>query len=230
MKDVPRETRPPRFVIDDVVLPEGCTTGILCISVGGDLHEKQQFMATATWAARRFRKVVVEIADTLQRHNYVADGMPEAEARAFTFRRGSLWIDRNRKALIEIAQNSGVEVTRWDQWIGTLEFAEAKEKIWTLYSDEPEFRRIIDASVRPEKRDASLCYLLEETAAMGLIADAYPNSVMLYPGAFLDEAWPFFRERPHLATRGLADVRFRRLNIRPNPALEDWEERARVSA
>jgi len=227
MRHQPGHEHLPRFVVDDVPLPQGCTTGILSISVGGQVHEKKQFMATATWAARRFSKVVVEVADTLQRHNHVADGMPKAEAHEFTLRRGSLWIERNKKALIEIAQVTGFEITRWDHWIELPEFPEAYERVCSLYQDNLEFRRIIDAAVRPGKREASLRYLLEETAQQGLICAAHPNSVVLYPGPLLDEAWPFFREHPHLASKGLADVRLRRLNIRPNPALGNWEERER---
>src|SRR5688572_6281343 len=65
----------------------------LPISVGQSYHEGEKFKATLRWLQPRFKKIVICVNDTLQRHNFsnISDNEAFFKAEAA----GREWIERN---------------------------------------------------------------------------------------------------------------------------------------
>lgn len=88
------------------------------ISVGQPYHEGEKLKATFEWAAKRFTKHVIVVADTLQRHNM--DGNAQQAKRY-----GDEWLQRNRDLLGILGSP---EIIRWDDLIGSPDFTTYLEK------------------------------------------------------------------------------------------------------
>ena len=88
----------------------------LLISVGQPYHEGDKFAATVEWSARHFKNLHILVADTLQRHNELADW----------FARGGAWIERNQLEWATCGRE--VTVSRWDEWRAKPEFSSVLEE------------------------------------------------------------------------------------------------------
>ncbi len=186
----------------------------LQISVGMPYHENEKFETTASWVGQRFKKAIICVNDTLQRFNlmYENPGMTEEEALHKTLRAGREWVLRNMRALESLPDFS---LHHWEEWKLQPAFSDNKNKIATLYRDNPDFREAISRNImdhwqRYSKKRAdssgalpgaadyevfahySTQYLLEETAAFGVMyaresaADIYPGTLLI-PVKFLQE-------------------------------------------
>ena len=170
------------------------------ISVGQEYHEGEKFKATMDWAKHRFEKVVICVNDTLQRHNYAySSDLSSEEAFRQSEAMGEEWIQRN---LPVISQLPNCELYRWEDWRGREDYTTQYNYIVDLYNKVPVVKAFIDEevmifwkrrSIKTGEKDysftkfkeASIQYLLEETAAFFLMfkkdvaADIYPGSALL---------------------------------------------------
>lgn len=158
----------------------------LQISVGGDRHEGEKFKATVEWLKHRFDKVIVCVNDTLQRFNYVMEGMSEEEALKYSLAAGREWVSRH---MDEIRDLPNVEVYRWEEWKDSA-FEKAYQNVLELYDESPEFRNSMEKS---QKNSYSREYLLEEIAVFSLMyqkekaVDVYPGTLPKVMSIFQDQ-------------------------------------------
>ena len=178
----------------------GFETARFHISVGQAYHEGDKFHATMAWAKHRFEKVIICVNDTLQRHNYIFEGMSEAAAFDLAESDGREWIERNLKA---IRQLPNVDIRRWEEWRSFPEYENELANIQLMYQSERGVKEAIDNDVlmfwqRRQKRAGlqdqyrfaefqknSTNYLVEECAVFSMMfkkdyaVDIYPGSVLL---------------------------------------------------
>jgi tRNA-dependent cyclodipeptide synthase len=166
----------------------------LQISVGQSYHEGADLEATVKWAKNNFKKVIVCVNDTLQRHNFEFAGDVPDVARTKAEAAGREWIEENYKILSTLPN---VEIIRWDQWDNS-----NTRKMESLYETIPLFKKTIDDEIknfwnrRSSKQrhnttewvsfnDHSKRYLLEECAVFAKMferdraADIYPGSTLI---------------------------------------------------
>lgn len=151
----------------------------LLISVGQPYHEGDKLAAAIEWSARHFKNLHILVADTLQRHNELADWLA----------RGGAWIERNQAAWAAYGQR--VTLSRWNEWLARPEYSATLEQFRkaagggllhaALDRDAAAFvarHRARDLNAAIEQ---SRGYLLEELAAITLQARAFPGA-RVYPG------------------------------------------------
>jgi len=169
-----------------------CTLGI---SVGQPYHEGEKFAAAVEWAARHFERIRVDVADTLQRHRLIGEGLPPAEAEALSRRDGDEWIAR----AAPVVEESGrpYTVIRWDHWLRHPDYLAVHDAYTALAHRDSVLSAAIAADIggfvaRHARRGtpvadegwaraASRSYLIEELAVITL-QGAAERTARLYPG------------------------------------------------
>ncbi len=215
----PPQTGPYKVTVHQGADWQDYTAARLQISVGMPNHEGEKFRATCAWVAARFKEAVVEVSDTLQRHNLVAAGMSVPEAYEQSLAAGDAWLARNRDAL---ALLPAVTLNRWEKWLRDDRFPARHAFAMALYDTHDGFRADIDAAAdrfskkdetqTADRRRQSVAFLLEEAAVYSLQQED-KVAADIYPGTYLD-IFSHFRDAA-LARQlpGLADRHFTRIDF-----------------
>lgn len=127
-------------------------TCIVPISVGQAYHEGEAFEITMRKAYSSFGRVVIIIADSLQRWTMAIpqDGVNPETLRDEANRLGKEWLERNKKA-IEILQDKLAGIIHWDSIMQSHEGQKELEKLRSFYQDG------IASSKKPkEERESSV--------------------------------------------------------------------------
>lgn len=182
------------------------------ISIGQLYHEGDKFFAAIEWASHRFDKVIISVGDTIQRYNEMFErSIGEDEARTLTLKQGQEWLDRVAPTLAILPN---VEIEHWEQWRTHPEQFDYEIKARNLYATNKEFREEVDAltEARWQKHYAdhpvhggkhslmhafSTDYLLEETAAIAIMAKERKGEIHIYPGTFMGIIDTFIKHQPN---------------------------------
>lgn len=162
------------------------------ISVGGRFHEGEYLRASVEWVNGHFRTCIVNIGDTLYRHNMQASGMPADESERVSRKSGDDWLGRNQDALR--AFTGTLVVKRWDDLRFDPRFDTMHRAYAGLYTSNAVFRGLVDeaadtfgqrrAGVSPAElarlRPYSIRYVLEELAGDSVLASDH-GYVHVYP-------------------------------------------------
>jgi len=170
-------------------------TACLAVSVGKEYHEGDKLRAVVEWINTRFRRVIVDVADTLQRHNIMLkQGLSEPQAHEKANHLGEEWLKRNTETLGIFT--IPVWINRWDNRLNHPEYKKTQEIFLDLYNKNCLFHQAVnsDASAfiqrqgqtfNPNIFENSRNYLLEEIAALTLFyrenpcATIYPKGTLL---------------------------------------------------
>lgn len=170
-------------------------TACLAVSVGKEYHEGDKLRAAVEWINTRFRRVIVDVADTLQRHNIMLkQGLSEPQAHEKANSLGEEWLERNKETLGIFT--IPVRIDRWDNRLNHPEYKKTQEIFGKLYDENYIFHQAVDSDVsaficRQEQTfnhniwRNSVNYLLEEAAALTLFyrknpcATIYPKGTLL---------------------------------------------------
>jgi len=204
----------------------------LMISVGRPYHEGGKLKAVAYWINRNptIKEVHVSVCDLLQRHNYMAAGMPDQQACAAASLEGTLWIERNEEILESIKANT--QITRWEEWLNRPEFLPIHNAILDYAKSDILFEEALDADAhmfteRKQKRGENVPnvdrwvahskdYLTEELAVFAMqcrelpAADVYPGSVLASADYLVNKTLP--EHIAPLASRCFTRIGFDRIN------------------
>lgn len=175
----------------------GYDTARLNISVGQPYHEGEKLHATTGWIRGRFNACVLNVCDTLQRHNMGGDAHA---ARV----QGDAWLERNGADLSTLPQ---LKITRWDDWTSQTDYIRSLDTVMRLYAEDSTFREAVEEAVRPESPEASRRYILEETA-VGMVM-ARDRVADIYPGSFLP-LWDVLKGRNLPVLQSMTRLNFRR--------------------
>lgn len=159
--------------------------GRLDISVGMPYHEGEKLKAAVAWAGERFSHLIVSVADTLQRHNFMAEGMEKEAAYNHSYQLGTEWIERNHAIL------AGATIIRWDQRLMHPLYAQYTRRTLGHFADCPAFQASLEqeAGTYAIRKGQSVSadrinYLIEEVAVFDMLfciepaADVYPGSIL----------------------------------------------------
>jgi tRNA-dependent cyclodipeptide synthase len=174
-------------------------TACLAVSVGREYHEGDKLKAAIEWINTRFQFVIVDVADTLQRHNLMLEqGLSETLAYEKARRMGDEWLERNKEPLN--AFRIPVRIDCWDDRLKHPQYRNTRVQFEQLYWNNNVFQQAVNTDAarfvrrqmdkNPEVSvqhafENSVKYLLEETAALTLFyrenpcATIYPSSSTL---------------------------------------------------
>lgn len=170
---------------------------MLGVSMGSQNHEGEALEAIVDRInAGSFTEGVIDLADTLNRYRYIAEGKTEKDAIEISRAEGDEWLVRNAHIL------SGLQVPykihRWDEWLNHPRYSETIDEIRRLYIDSRILRESLDQDIKnfyarnygivdisEGQRKLSTEYYLEELAIATIMLEEKPSLVM-YPGKQLN--------------------------------------------
>jgi tRNA-dependent cyclodipeptide synthase len=163
------------------------------ISVGNENQEGEKLSSLLAWVNDRFDACIINVADTLQRHNLIADGMTEGEAHLQSVIDGNQYIFRNLETIEGLS--IPYKIIRWSQWTMHEDFEDVHQQVKNFYMLDEKFTELVDNDVRKflkrnDHKDSeyfkrSVDFILEEAAAHILMGRIY-SPVCLYPGKRLE--------------------------------------------
>lgn len=171
-----------------------CSLGI---SLQSQNHVGEKLAAMVDWinGTRHFERCVVDLSDTLHRHNFALQGglsLDAAHEKALHI--GNQWLKDNQKILDRLS--IPYEIVRWDHWLTHPRLFESRKAFDAAFLADQEFRdallrdvgHFLERSQRQSFKGASpaavkhsLEYLLEELAVHALFFEQYPCAT-IYPG------------------------------------------------
>lgn len=171
-----------------------CSLGI---SLQSPNHVGEKLAAMVDWvnSTGHFERCVVDLSDTLHRHNLsVLHNVPLAAAHKMAADLGNEWLDSNRKILDQL--DIPCEVVRWDHWLPHADLAANRKAFDNAFERDENFRNALLRDVghffeRTQGKSLenvpdseiklSMEYLLEELAVHAIFFKEYPCAT-IYPG------------------------------------------------
>lgn len=201
---------------------QAMATACLDISMHNKYQQGLYLAGACKWVSKRFGHCLVNIGDTLHRHNLRHLYPSAAQAHSAARSLGDRWLESNRSylELLEIPYT----ILRSDDWLADPGFEPVHEALWSFYYEDPEFLPVVKTDIEtfvtrrsdlPPAivRKASLYYLIEETAAdillgqRGGVAHLYPAGRHQCYGHLVQRA----ADLPPIL-RGLENSAFKRLS------------------
>ena len=173
---------------------ENFDTCMVSISMGQLCHEGEKLEALLAWAVQNHRVRILNISDTLHRHNLARNGLSDQEAYQRAFALGNEWMQRNDETLKKHLPHFR-HIHRWGDWLSHPDFKETERQFLKFYNECPDFKTAADSDIdgfvqrkenqgektdRLQKRESSFAYLMEELAAYTLIGRQYAAN-RVYP-------------------------------------------------
>ncbi len=196
----------------------------LWVCLGNENQTGDKLRLTIEWLNVRFSHVVVEIADTLNRHNLMIGGTPECDAVRQCVADGDRWLAQSASLLRQFS--IGHTIVRWSDILQQPGLNEAVNGLRNLYSADEGFRAAVDADildyhsrigVRVDLRraQASQDYIFEETAA-DIMAAREGKLAIVYAGKKLRTMGYLQRLGNVEITGNMANIHFIRLIFHAN--------------
>lgn len=200
----------------------------LMVSVGQPYHEGKKLQAVVDWINRnpKIRHVHVSINDLLQRHNYLAAGMPEQQASSTALAEGTLWIERNSDIVSGI--KASTTITRWEDWLSRPGFARTSAALLAYADTDILFDEAISTDARAlaerkTKRGEAISnpdrlvihsrdYVTEELSVFAGQGRELP-AAEIYPGSNLSSAQYLIGKKLPEAIAPLAARHFTRIDF-----------------
>ena len=159
------------------------------ISVGNENQEGDKLRSLLEWVNENFDSCIINVADTLQRHNAIGEGMPKGMATFHTLVEGAKYIARNADSFA--ALKIPHQIIRWNEWLNHPDFEKTHYNIQAYYLNNPVFAELVNQDARTfltrNDKDTerhfmtSVDFILEEAAAHILMARNH-SPVCVYPG------------------------------------------------
>lgn len=185
-------------------------TGMISISQGQEAHEGAKLEALLDWGVTNHKFCLLNISDTLHRHNLIRNGMDADSAATAAYRLGNEWMQRNAAALDKY-RHRFYRIHRWNDWLHHPEFNIVHDAVQSYFIHNPGFRQAAMADIEsfttrkgaqaentsPEARfNSTRDYLLEETAAYIIMSRTYAAN-RAYPAKPL-QTFEYLRQTPGL--------------------------------
>lgn len=176
-----------------------CPRCTLNISMGHDYHEGVKLESLLYWANRRFNFVIVNIGDSLHRHNLIRQGLSPEKAHAESLKMGTDWLERNGASIHRYLTRAH-KVHRWSDWLFHDNFQKLLSDMKTYYRQDKGFYDAVQSDINRflqrqrnglsteaihEASQKSADYLLEEATVYTLMARTYEAN-RAYPANDLD--------------------------------------------
>ena len=171
---------------------------LLTVSVGQEAHEGEKFLTTALLVSEEFKRIVLLVDDSLQRHTMAIDGEGDADSYYKTsIEAGDKWLIRNKSSIRSIKNLE--KIIRWDYFLNHMDFKKKQAVILKEHKESEAFKFIMNSTIEgflnrfhrrlsdkknfDMERARNLCfnYLVEECAAMCLWPETFCD-YEVYPG------------------------------------------------
>ena len=161
----------------------------LCIAVSMNASncEGEEFIAALRFAQNEETAFFVDVSDTLQVPNLIAEGASPFEARAKARAMGNQWLLQHQPFL------RGEIIIRWSFWEEQPDFEEIRHQFYWLFYHNDIFNKIVAEDVKtftsrkPDRQTesfskASVDFILNECTGKTLQGQIFPGLAVLYPG------------------------------------------------
>ncbi|MFL1013248.1 hypothetical protein [Flavisericum labens] len=179
--------------------PAASQTGARVCSLNISMNNANQtgdkLKAMIDWVNSNFDYCIINVSDSLQRHNLMSKGLSKEEAYSRALALGDEWLNANQNTLEKLTISH--EITRWDKWLNLTKVKDLNSKLHKMYQTIKPFQScvILDAErwvIRQGVNDNNetfqngIAFLLEEFAVHsylaereykkgnGIMAQAYP--------------------------------------------------------
>lgn len=197
-------------------------TCCLDVSLFNRYQQDDYLLGTVVWINDRFENCIINVGDTLHRHNLLHEYNAMEVAHQKAHELGDKWIAKNEHLLQSLT--IPYKIIRNDFWLEQSDFQDVHNALWAYYLSDKTFRNIvnndIETFVNRQKgkdqnivRKASLSYLLEE-AAVDILFGKQGGGAHLYPGGRFDCYWYLTDNAQSIPPilRGLENSAFKRLS------------------
>lgn len=170
-----------------------CQRAMISISQGNRNLAGDKFEALLSWAYTRFQEIIINVSDTLSRHNLIADGYSEPLAESMSERHGNIWLKEHHH-IIKPHNDKIIAIHRWNDWRRHSSYDEISNQIHKFYLDDTGLTKAVNDDCEmfllrkieqgyeniEHHRTCSRNYLLEELAAYTIIGRQYQAN-RIYP-------------------------------------------------
>ena len=170
-----------------------CPRAMISISHGNRNLVGDKFEALLSWTAHRFHEVIINVSDTLYRHNLMAEGYSEELSLSMAERNGNIWLKEHHH-IIKPHLPKILSMHRWNDWRQHRMFPEINAGIQDFYQNDSGLQQAVnddcqaflDRKLQQGFQDlepyriGSRNYLLEELAAYTIIGRQYQAN-RIYP-------------------------------------------------
>lgn len=200
------------------------------ISMGNPKHEGIKLQSLLMWANENFKHCIINVGDTLQRHNLILDGMNEDEAYETSLSMGNEWFERNQRYFDVL--RIPFTTYRWDDWLKSEDFDTLHKNIWLYYNNNKTFRDCVneDAMFFVNKREdmldkygmerlkaSSINFLIEEAAGDTILSRKL-DIARVYPATQFNAFKHLSRPETPKAVAGLGRDVYTRVNFKKKKA------------
>jgi tRNA-dependent cyclodipeptide synthase len=166
----------------------------LGISVGQN-HSGESLSAIVDWINQSsFQHGIIDLSDTLNRYNFMREGVSEQRAMMLARQQGSQWLADNAQTLEKLTKPA--EIIRWDSWITNPDFTAMQLRVVNAYQQSLALQHAVLQDIKMflarksaplSSDDYALCraYLLEEITGHCLLY-ASSDIAAIYPGKQLE--------------------------------------------
>lgn len=183
---------------------------IMTICTGAPSCNSDYWRATIKEVSKKFTKIHIILADTLDRYNFMRDYEIDS-ASQYAVQRANAWLEVRENDMQELFSNN-YSITRWDSVLAHPSYTAVSKIMWDLYQTDDIVRQrfdlfinehvsnIIDRNAHIKKYEhnklsfLSKSYLIEEYAGLVVMAKIFPNLPEIYPGACLTKDQDFFNK------------------------------------
>lgn len=191
---------------------------LLCLSVslGKDQHEGEDLRAALRFIASTGKPWILDLADTLQRHNLVAEGIAMQAAHDKTRRGGDAWIVRYEPDFA--AMPFAPLIIRTDQMLKDPRFPPVRDAIMRAHDTDSCFRDAVAEDAKQftgralgRVKQSSYDFIFEECTVETLIGRDY-QACRLYPSTEL-LALQYLRRHADRITPGYERMGYTRFSL-----------------
>lgn len=167
-----------------------------CLGISmGHNHQSESLEAIVAWINQSpFESGIIDLSDTLNRYNFMRDGVTEDKAAQRALQQGDDWLLQNESILEKLSKP--VEIIRWNAWLKNPDYADVHAKVVRAYQENLAFQHAVLQDIKTflsrkgedaTGKDYALCraYLIEEIACHSLLYNS-SDMAAIYPGKQLE--------------------------------------------
>ncbi len=162
----------------------GAKTVCLNISMNNTNQTGDKLLAMVQWVNENFEKCIVNVSDSLQRHNLQSQGLANDNAYKKSLELGNQWLKENKTILDQI--QIPYKIVRWEHWLNLGKVKNLKTTLYALYQTSETFRSCVDTDISnwiarqgiettSKAYQNGLAFLLEEFAVHSYMAQREYN-------------------------------------------------------
>ncbi|WP_406684316.1 tRNA-dependent cyclodipeptide synthase [Seonamhaeicola sp. MEBiC1930] len=153
----------------------------LNISMNNDNQTGDKLKAMIEWVNANFDHCIVNVSDSLQRHNLISQGFSKDVAYKKAIALGDEWLATNDNILKQLT--IPYEISRWDNWLGLTRVQKLQENLYKMYKTVKPFQACVNLDAQQwvarqlgtndnqQVLQNGVAFLLEEFAVHSHIAE-----------------------------------------------------------